>query len=121
MFNLGEISMKKTLVALAALAATASFAQSSVTISGRLDLGMSNLKTTNSLGVTTSSTTRTDLTGNQSGRTTSRLTFAGTEDLGGGLRANFNIETGLNPSDDAGLFAGSTRTAWSSSLVASVQ
>ncbi len=78
--------MKKTLIALAALAATASFAQSSVTIYGVLDAGLYNTK-----GGTVST--------NQlisSGHTSSRLGFRGTEDLGGGLKANFGLEAGLN-------------------------
>ncbi len=47
----------------------------------------------------------TSLAGDQHGRTTSRLTFSGVEDLGGGLRAAFNYETRLNPDniDVAGL------------------
>jgi len=38
MFNLGETCMKKSLVALAALAATGAFAQSSVTLYGNVDI-----------------------------------------------------------------------------------
>jgi predicted porin len=101
MFNLGEISMKKVLVAMAVLAATSAFAQSSVTLYGRLDLGMSSVKTTSNavtVGPATSATTKkTSLAGNQHGRTTSRLGVRGTEDLGGGLVAGFNIETKVNP------------------------
>ena len=112
--------MKKTLIALAALATTAAFAQSSVSITGRVDMGLVNTKTTNTnLADVSTSTTVTDLTGNQNGRTTSRLTFSGVEDLGGGMSARFNIETGLNPSDDAALFSGSTRNG-SLSLVTGV-
>lgn len=37
------------------------------------------------------------MAGDQHGRTTSRLTFAGTEDLGGGLKATFNYETRIAP------------------------
>ncbi len=100
--------MKKTLVALAALAATASFAQSSVTISGRMDLGHANLKTDTVTAGAKSTSKTFSLAGDQQGRTTSRLTFAGTEDLGGGLRANFNYETRLNPDNIAA--AGMDRT-----------
>jgi predicted porin len=83
----------------------------SVTISGRLDMGATSIKTANTSEVVADKTTTVnDFTGAQNTRTTSRLTFSGEEDLGGGLKARFNIETGLNPSDDAGLFAGSTRT-----------
>jgi predicted porin len=86
--------MKKTLVALAALAATASFAQSSVTISGNLDYAYSN--TTGSAlinnGTTVATTTGTG--------TTSVLRFIAVEDLGGGLKAtaqyNFDPRTLAN-------------------------
>jgi predicted porin len=105
--------MKKTLIALAALASTAAFAQSSVTISGRIDLGHANLKTTTTpteggaaaLGQTVKSSS---LAGDEHGRTTSRLTFSGVEDLGGGLKASFNYETRLNPDNTAA--AGMDRT-----------
>jgi predicted porin len=101
MFNLGDFSMKKTLVAMAALASVSVFAQSSVTISGRLDLGHANLKTTTKVAGVNSVAKTFSLAGDQQGRTTSRLTFAGSEDLGGGLRANFNYETRLNPDTTA--------------------
>ena len=90
--------MKKTLIALAALAATgATLAQSSVTIYGRMDLGSAATEvTTNNAGVVT--TVDTDsMFGAQNQRTGSRLGFRGTEDLGGGLRANFVYELGINP------------------------
>jgi predicted porin len=69
-------------------------AQSSVSISGRIDLGHANIKTTPNNG---DATKVTSLAGDQHGRTTSRLTFSGVEDLGGGLKAAFNYETRLNP------------------------
>jgi len=65
-----------------------------VSISGRIDLGHANLKTTYNDGETVKTTS---LAGDQHGRTTSRLTFSGVEDLGGGLKASFNYETRLNP------------------------
>ena len=94
-----------TCIALAALASTAAFAQSSVTISGRIDLGHANIKTTPGGG---DSTKVTSLAGDQQGRTTSRLTFAGVEDLGGGVKAAFNYETRLTPDNTA--TAGMDRT-----------
>jgi predicted porin len=105
--------MKKTLIALAAVAATgAAFAQSSVTLSGRIDVGTGSVKTdSNVFGSTTSTSSKvTDLTGAQNVRTTSRITLSGSEDLGSGLRAGFNLETGLNVTDAASLFTGNTRT-----------
>jgi len=78
--------MKKTLVALAALAATASFAQSTVGIIGTLDLGFVN-SNTNGGAVTN------NVAGNSTA--TSAVKFIGTEDMGGGLKASFLLE--INP------------------------
>lgn len=90
--------MKKSLVALAALAATGAFAQSSVTLYGRLDLGMINQKTTVQTAPNVSTSTKVfDLAGAQGTKTGGRLGVNGTEDLGGGLKAGFVIETRVNP------------------------
>jgi len=80
--------MKKTLIALAALAATgASFAQ--VTIYGRVDAGYNYLSQD---GVTKSGMGNSQLA-------SSKLGFMGTEDLGSGLSGIFKLEGGLaNPS-----------------------
>lgn len=96
--------MKKTLIALAALAAAgATLAQSSVTIYGRMDLGMSSVETTaTDGGVVVGASESFSLAGAQNQSTGSRLGFRGTEDLGGGLRANFVYEIGINPDRDAG-------------------
>ena len=92
--------MKKSLVALAVLAATGAFAQSSVTLYGRVDLGTAGGKaettTPGPLG-TTSTVKRTSLAGEQNAWTGSRLGVRGSEDLGGGLKANFNVETRIDP------------------------
>lgn len=101
--------MKKSLIALAALASVGiASAQSSVTISGRIDLGHANIKTKATDDGESSTSKASTLAGDQHGRTTSRLTFSGTEDLGGGLKASFNYETRLNP--DATAAAGLDRT-----------
>ena len=88
--------MKKTLVALAALATVgAAFAQSSVTLYGRIDASVANNKTTTTTpgGVATVSDGGTLI---QSGANTgSRWGMRGTEDLGGGLSALFQIESGF--------------------------
>jgi predicted porin len=78
--------MKKSLIALAALAATGAFAQSSVQITGGLDAGFHsyNYKGNKVNGIA----------GN--GASTSALFVKGTEDLGGGLSANFLVETDWN-------------------------
>ncbi|BDU57370.1 porin [Limnohabitans sp. MORI2] len=75
--------MKKTLVAIAALAAFGAQAQSSVQIDGLMDAGYQslNLKGTKVNGIQ----------GNGSG--TSQINFRGTSDLGGGLKADFRVET----------------------------
>jgi len=83
---LEKLAMKKSLIALAALAATASFAQSSVQIDGLFDAGYQaiNYKGTKVNGIE----------GN--GSATSQLNFRGSEDLGGGLKAEFRLETDFN-------------------------
>lgn len=80
--------MKKSVLAFAALSLVTGLAaaQSSVTIYGIIDLSVRNLKGADSL---------TQLV--NEGRSGSRLGFRGTEDLGGGLKAGFNIETGVTP------------------------
>ena len=112
--------MKKSLVALAVLAATGAFAQSSVTLYGRLDLGTSSTKTTTTgftpfVGATPLVTTvkATQLAGAQNNWTGSRLGVRGSEDLGGGLKANFAYEFRLDPDAVAtpGTLFGRTRTA----------
>jgi predicted porin len=70
--------MKKSLVVLAALAATSAFAQSSVTIYGRVD-GMFQKAPGVGLAL-----------GNANG--TSRIGFRGVEDLGGGMKAMFEFQ-----------------------------
>lgn len=80
--------MKKTLIALAAVAATgAAFAQSSVTLFGIVDLNVRNVKQGDE-SLTSMS---------QDGIASSRLGFRGVEDLGGGMKAGFWLEAGLNP------------------------
>ena len=82
--------MKRTLVvaALATLASSAAFAQSSVTIYGRLNMTVE----------------RQDLNGTKLTKmenNASRIGFKGTEDLGGGLKAGFQIEHGFSPDTGA--------------------
>lgn len=85
--------MKKSLIALAALAATSAFAQSSVTMYGNIDVGYGTNKTTN-LNGTVATKSSGVMDGSYAG---SRIGFRGTEDLGGGLKANFVIEQGFAP------------------------
>jgi len=87
--------MKKSLIALAVLATTgAAMAQSSVTLFGRIDAGVrytesdvtgANAKASPSQTELSSSTFKTTYWG-----------LKGTEDLGGGLKANFNLQSNFN-------------------------
>lgn len=113
MFNLGVIYMKKSLVALAALAATGAFAQSSVTLYGRIDAGLTNQKTVKQANGTAPSTNSTvfDLAGAQNRKTGARLGVTGVEDLGGGLKAGFVVESRVNIDASNGGTFGDTRQA----------
>ena len=96
--------MKKSLVALAALAlAGIASAQSSVTLFGVLDAGVSYNDTKSNLANGTS-VKRSQWTQSTSGYNSSRLGFRGTEDLGGGLAASFWLEAGLG--NDTGAAGG---------------
>lgn len=84
------------LALLATAAATAS-AQSNVTLFGVVDVAVRNVKNGDN-------TVRSMASG---GYNTSRLGFRGVEDLGGGLKANFWLETGFNA--DSGTQSDATR------------
>jgi len=98
--------MKKTLIALAAVAATGvAFAQSSVTLYGVADVALTK-QTGTSAAVMSAG-------GLNNG--TSRWGVRGTEDLGGGLKAGFNFEQGLSLGDGSLSQAGAGafgRAAW---------
>lgn len=83
--------MKRTLVALAALASVSAFAQSSVTVFGVADLAYRTSDWTNAGVARAHAAGVTDgaMAGNRFG-------FRGTEDLGGGMKANFHIEHGIS-------------------------
>jgi len=92
--------MKKSLIALAVLAASgAAMAQSSVTLYGVADVVIHKDK-----GVDTKMTS--------GGVSTSRIGFKGTEDLGGGLKANFKFEQGLDLTNGGLKGNGFDREAW---------
>ena len=87
--------MKKTLVALAVLAASgAAMAQSSVTLYGIVDAYVGSTKdTTGASGNTAKSATAVSQTKVESGGLKSnRWGMRGSEDLGGGLKASFKLE-----------------------------
>jgi predicted porin len=91
--------MKKSLLALAVLGsfAAAAQAQTSVTIYGVVDAGVFYQNHAAPAGSSTNNSLFTVGSGGLSG---SRLGFKGSEDLGGGLKANFQLEMGFNT--DAG-------------------
>jgi predicted porin len=94
--------MKKSLIALAAMAAAGvASAQSSVTLFGIVDAAISHY----SVGSGGSSVTALS----NSGYNSSRLGFRGTEDLGGGMSASFWLEGAL--ANDAGWGGGQNATS----------
>jgi len=99
--------MKKTLIALAAVAASsAALAQSSVTLFGIMDVNVRHTKT-EANGTDVSLTEMA-----QDGTASSRLGFRGVEDLGGGLKASFNFEQGINAESGATDANTWQRNAW---------
>jgi predicted porin len=97
--------MKKTILAMAALAACMSTAsaQTSVTIYGIVDAGLTHTTNDGPVG---------DRTTVEAGQMqVSRWGFRGTEDLGGGLKARFGLEgTLLNDTGAAGVSTGAVPT-----------
>ena len=97
--------MKKTLLALAAIAASsAAFAQSSVTLYGVVDASVESVRANDTVTRVSSDNL-----------SSSRLGFKGTEDLGGGTKAIFALETQLNLDTGAAGSAGTPfwgRQAW---------
>jgi predicted porin len=94
--------MKKSLIALAVLAASgASFAQSSVTLYGVADVWVGSTSTTTA-GVKLSQTVQ-----NGGGYNGNRWGLRGVEDLGGGLKAKFQFESGFTI-DDGNVANGAT-------------
>lgn len=95
--------MKKNLIALAVLAASgAAFAQSSVTVYGIADVWVGSVKAGGGSRTTVL---------NSGGVSTSRWGLKGTEDLGGGLKANFLFEQGI-AADTGTTGAGFNRQAY---------
>lgn len=83
--------MKKSLIALAVMAASgASFAQSTVSLYGIADAWV---------GRTTATNAPSQVKLDSGGVSGSRFGFKGSEDLGGGLKANFLLEQGFNLDD----------------------
>ena len=80
--------MKKTLIALAALAATGAFAQSSVTIYGVVDASVMSVSNANAAGQSVTGLADSSISSSVWG-------LRGSEDLGGGLSANFKVESDI--------------------------
>ncbi|MFY9326786.1 MAG: porin [Georgfuchsia sp.] len=104
--------MQKKLIALAiaGLASTAVFAQTNVTLYGVADVTIDSVKTSNAAPLT-NPLANADY-GN-TGRVNSNSSYVGlkgTEDLGNGLKALFQFETGFNA--DTGVYSGSGRDTY---------
>jgi predicted porin len=93
--------MKKTLVALAALASVSAFAQSSVSLTGLVDAGYQavDYKGDKNAGIA------------NNGRSTSTIQISGTEDLGNGLKANFKFNSDFDPTRGQSNTSGTTASA----------
>ena len=86
--------MKKTLVAIAALASFGAYAQSSVKLGGVLDAGVATYSS-QAGGKSLTSATGGGLFA------PSNFNLSGSEDLGGGLKANFMLESGISANNGA--------------------
>ncbi len=91
--------MKKTLVAMAALASMSAFAQSSVTLYGVADIWLGSVKAQTGGTATTFPTGVSQTKLDSGGLNGSRWGLKGSEDLGGGLKANFQVESGFDLSN----------------------
>jgi predicted porin len=87
--------MKKSLIALAVLAASGvASAQSTVTLYGLVDGYLGSVKEKTTVNGVSTSERQTKI--DSGGFNTSRFGLRGSEDLGGGLKANFLLESGFN-------------------------
>jgi len=94
--------MKKSLTALAALAvAGLASAQSSVTLFGVIDAGVTYQSATSRDAATGLASKQSKWSLANSGYNSSRIGFRGTEDLGGGLAASFWLEAPITNDDGA--------------------
>jgi predicted porin len=106
--------MKKSLFAIAAVTAFAGAAQaqSSVTVYGILDVGYAGANQRVATPGATGTVSKGTASQFQSGgaESTNRIGFRGTEDLGGGMTANFVFESSLNTSTET--WAPGIRQGW---------
>jgi predicted porin len=113
--TLEKPAMKKTLIALAALAAAgASFAQSSVTLYGVADAAVGK---TNKAGLGLANDKFQAITSSTLNNGNSRFGLKGVEDLGGGLKAGFNFEAGVSLANGATDSTGTFQRAANMSLM----
>jgi predicted porin len=93
------------IAAAAALGAGPSFAQSSLTLFGVVDAGVSHYRTTSSSWnpLRPAELRQSQTVLSPSGNASSRIGFRGTEDLGGGLAAGFWLEAPLNNDTGGGI------------------
>jgi predicted porin len=101
--------MKKLLIASAALAMVAGTAQAqSVTLYGSIDTGYSSVESKTAAGVKTTNAGIAN-----SSDVSSRWGIRGSEDLGGGMKANFNVETSIGSGSNGALNSNTDSTgAW---------
>jgi predicted porin len=102
--TLEKLSMKKTLIAMAAVAVTGA-ASAQVSLYGIMDMGYGSVTVESDAGVQSAKTTGMT-SGVQSG---SRWGMKGSEDLGGGLTASFQLESAITA--DTAASTGFTRTS----------
>src|SRR5450830_1131188 len=87
--------MKKSLIALAVLAASgAAMAQSTVTLYGLIDANFGSFKTNTAVGATVQNLTQTKI--DSGGLNGSRWGLRMSEDVGGGMSVIANLESGIN-------------------------
>jgi predicted porin len=111
--TLENFSMKKTLIALAAVAVS-SAAMAQVTVYGIVDTGYEWNKAESAAGATVLKSA-----GLKSGTTAgSRIGFRGVEDLEGGMKAGFVLEAGIQTTDGALTLNGSSGTGFSRTSIA---
>lgn len=106
--------MQKKLIAAAVvgLFAVPAMAQTNVTISGQMRVGVDHVSASGATAAGASSISRMRVIDNNS-----NIRFAGTEQLGGGLSAWFQIESAIGTSDNVGTSGAQTSGAASSATI----
>ncbi|MFD1557267.1 porin [Paraburkholderia silviterrae] len=97
MHHRGGLTLKVVAGVAVALFAGGAYAQSSVTLYGALDTGV--LYTSKTAGATVGQNAGKNFSLIEGGLTPSVFGLTGTEDLGGGLKVSFKLESGINPAN----------------------